>query len=61
MLNFLMFFFIGFATCFAIGSILWMAWAEDYEAQIRAWRKDAIAAKSDATFWQNAYAKDANK
>ena len=27
----------------------------------RQWRKDAIAAKSDASFWQQAYAKDANK
>lgn len=59
MFNLLIFFAMGFFSCFAIASVLWMAWSEDYESQIRQWRKSALAEKSNADWWQNQYSKDA--
>ena len=61
MLNLLAFFIMGciFATVGAM--FLWMAWAEDYESQIRSWRKEALAAKQNADFWQAQYSKDLAK
>ncbi len=41
-MNQLMFFFMGFATCFAIVTIIWQIQVEDYENQIRYWRKQAL-------------------
>jgi len=46
---------LGFAIMYYIASNL----LSDVNAQLRLWRKEAISAKSDATFWQTQYSKDA--
>lgn len=61
MLNLLMFFFMGFCGGFAIAYLINLGAASDAEADARYWRQQAINNQSDATFWQNAYAKDASK
>lgn len=38
-------FFLGLAFGLALASILWMAWAEDYESQVRYWRRQALKLK----------------
>ena len=45
------------------GVVYWFATRLFHEVrkETRQWRKDAIAAKQDATFWQNAYSKEMTK
>ena len=48
---------LGFVIMFYIASSL----LNDVNSQLRIWRKEAISAKSDATFWQTQYSKDLTK
>jgi hypothetical protein len=45
---------LGVAIMYYIASNL----LNDVSAQVRLWRKEAIAAKADAAFWQTQYSKD---
>ena len=48
---------LGFVIMYYIATNL----LNDVNAQLRLWRKEAIAAKSDATFWQTQHSKELTK
>jgi hypothetical protein len=58
MLNLLMFFFMGAAATFAICGIIWQIQIEDYENQLRYWRKEAMTANRNSDYWQTQYSKE---
>jgi hypothetical protein len=51
-------FLAGFGLGFVIMYYIATNLLHDVNAQVRQWRKEAIAAKSDAAFWQTQYSKD---
>lgn len=61
MLHTLAFFSLGFISGVLIMIAIAQNIANSKNSELRAWRKEALAAKSNADFWQAQYSKDLAK